>query len=330
MDNQERCLRFGAALIASALVLRLGGSGFFRTVAETATKPNIASLLIYLETGRIVRFSQSSGDVPVFALESPEPDFAEAKPLPSFSGEDLEGLSVKYNTSLRPDLEALIREPLQWDLTGEEPTVLILHTHTTESYTRSPGEHYEESSPYRTLDERYNMLSIGDRLAELLEAGGIRVIHDRTLHEYPSYSGSYNHARKSSESWLAEHPSIRLILDLHRDASGDNSSQMQTHSLVSGSSTARLMLVVGTGGSGLSHPKWEENLSLALKLHTQLERIAPGIMRYVNLRDQRFNQDLSPGAMLVEVGAAGDSHGEALRAAEILARGILDLAKGSA
>ena len=165
-------------------------------------------------------------------------------------------------------------------------------------------------------------------VAEILEEGGIRVIHDRTLHDYPSYNGSYNHARAAVKDYLEEYPSIRLVLDLHRDASGDNRNQMQTHATADGEDSAQLMLVVGSDASGLTHPQWEENLALALKLHSQLERINPGIMRYVNLRGQRFNQDLSPGMLLVEVGAAGDNHDKALNAAEVLARGIIALAKG--
>ena len=327
MDNHQRSLRFGAALIAAALCFRLVSPGLLRSVAEFLSQPHIASFLIYLETGRIVRFSQSADPEVPFALESPMPDFARwEKPL--FTAADADAVAIKYNCSRRPDLEELIIRPLNWDLTQDAPTVLILHTHTTESYTKSSGETYQETSAFRTLDENYNMISIGDRVAELLEAAGIRVLHDRELHDYPSYNGSYNHARAAVKDYLEEHPSIRLVLDLHRDASGDNRNQMQTHALADGEESAQLMLVVGSDASGLSHPAWEENLALALKLHTQLERISPGITRYVNLRGQRFNQDLSPGMLLVEVGAAGDTHTKALNAAEVLARGIIALAKG--
>lgn len=266
-------------------------------------------------------------------MESPVPDFAlqEAIPelLPAFSDLDAAAVEVKYGCSKRPDLQKLIARPISWDLTAQSPSVLIFHTHATESYTQSPGEDYEESSAFRTLDEAYNMISVGDYLAELLEAGGLSVVHDRTLHDYPSYNGSYAHARKSIESYLEEYPSIQLVLDLHRDASGDNDNQMRTSATVDGVSSAQIMLVVGTDSSGLDHPDWEKNLSLALKLHVQMERINPGICRYVNLRGQRFNQDMSPGALLVEVGAAGNSHDEALRATRILAEGILNLSKGS-
>lgn len=332
MDHQQWSLRVGAAVILCALALRLAAAGVFQPLADFLAQPNIASFLIYLETGRIVRFSASDEEIPVFALESPTPDFALDSTIPteppSFSADDAAAVAIKNATSRNPDLETLMEQPLEWDLTGDAPTVLILHTHSTESYTKSDGEDYDESSAFRTLDENYNMISVGDHLTELLEAGGLTVLHDRELHDYPSYNGSYNHARRSIESYLEEYPSIQLVLDLHRDASGDNSNQMVTSATVNGKSSAQLMLVVGTNASGLKHPNWEKNLALALKLHVQLERINPGICRYVNLRSQRFNQDESPGCLLVEVGAAGNTHEEALTATEVLAQGILTLAKG--
>ena len=333
MDHYRQCLRIGAAAILCALALRLESRGILQPITDFLTEPKTASLLVYLETGRIVRFSPSSDAREVFSLESHTPDFAQKEEnltlLPAFVPQDGLDIPFRYNCSLRPDAAALITAPLDWDLASGEPTVLILHTHGTESYTKSQGENYKESSAYRTLDEDYNMISVGTHLANLLEAGGIRVIQDKTLHDYPSYSGSYNHARKSISAYLEEYPSIRLVLDLHRDASG-GASQMRTQATVNGKSSAQLMLVVGTSASGLKHPNWEENLALGLKLHAQCERLAPGIMRYVNLRSQRFNQDLSPGALLIEVGAAGNTHPEALTAVEILAEGILSLAKGYA
>ena len=332
MDHQKKSLRTGAAVILCAVAMRLAAGGFFQPVADFLAQPNISSFLIYLETGRIVRFSSSDQPLSVFAAESPAPDFAgeAAVPLelPVFSAGDAANVQIKNNSTAKPDVEALLESPLSWDLTGDEPAVLILHTHSTESYTKSDGENYKESSAFRTLDEQYNMISVGDHLTKLLEAGGITVLHDRELHDYPSYNGSYNHARKSMEQYLAEYPSICLVLDLHRDASGDNSNQMVTRATVDGKKSAQLMLVVGTNSSGLKHPNWEENLALALKLHVQLERINPGICRYINLRSQRFNQDKSPGALLVEVGAAGNTHAEALLAVEVLAEGILALDKG--
>ena len=325
MDHQQRSLRAGAWVIFCALVLRLWTAGFFDPVAAFLAQPKISSFLIYLETGRIVRFSASDGTFSAFfAGESPAPDFGGEEVLPVFAPEEADTIEMRYNCTHRPDLAELLTEPLDWDLTGQEPAVLILHTHATESYTKESGERYEESAAFRTLDDGHNMVRIGERLAELLEAGGLGVIHDKTLHDYPSYNGSYSAARKAIDSWLEEYPSIKLVLDLHRDASGDNSNQMKTHATVAGKASAQLMLVVGT-----NYDTWRENLSLALKLQVRLEENAPGICRYINLRSQRFNQDKSPGALLVEVGAAGNTQSEALTAVEVLAQSILDLKKGT-
>ena len=337
MQYQNRTLRFGAAVIAWAVLARLGAAGAFRPVVELFEKPNTQEFLIYLETGRNVRFSPSSAEnsqsvdrpqVPVTLAPAPEETQPPLPALPAFSAGDASLVDIRYSCSLRPDLEKLLEAPLSWDLTGTEPKVLILHTHATESYTPA-GERYTESSAYRTLDEDYNMVSIGAHLAQLLQEAGIGVIHDRQLHDYPSYNGSYNHARKSIQAVLAENPQICLVLDLHRDASGDVNNQFRPVAQVEGEATAQIMLVMGTNAAGLTHPDWEENLSLGLKLQARLEQQAPGITRPMSLRSQRFNQDLTPGSLLIEMGAAGNTRAEALRAAEQLAKAIIALSRGT-
>ena len=328
MQSEHLAKRLGALLICLALGARLAAAGW-EPFLNWLRKAEVQSFLIYLETGRNVRFSPSLEEISNFAGESPPPGRLEQPvALPCFSSEDAALVDMTNATGLTPDVEALLQTALVWDLKGTEPTVLILHTHATESYTKT-GETYQETAAFRTLDAHYNMLSIGDRVAEILSENGIAVIHDRETHDYPSYNGSYNHARESIAFYLERFPRIRLVLDLLRDASGDLNNQFRPLADVEGTSCAQLMLVVGTNAAGLSHPNWQENLSLGLKLHTQLERIAPGITRPVNLRTSRFNQDLSPGALLIEVGAAGNTHPEALRAAEILAKAIVELSKGS-
>ena len=324
MDHNARARRLGAWLILLAVTVKLTAGGWFRPLTEALKNPNIQSFLIYIETGRKVRFSPS---LETFDRESPAPEPV-LEALPVFSADEAE-ISLYDAAGLKPDVNSLLEKPLSWDLRGTEPTVLILHTHATESYTKQ-GEDYRESAAFRTLDENYNMLSIGAHVAQALSRQGISVIHDRELHDYPSYDGSYNDARKSIQYYLEKYPTIALVLDLHRDASGDLNNQLRTLATVEGRDSAQLMLVMGSDGAGLSHSGWRDNLSLGLKLHATLERLAPGITRPLILRSQRFNQDLSPGALLVEVGSAGNTHGEALLAAEVLARAIVQLSRGTA
>lgn len=242
-------------------------------------------------------------------------------PLPSFS--DPEAVKIYNASGKSPDIAALLSRPLQWELRGQEPTVLILHTHTTESYTKN-GETYAETASWRTADEEYNMLSIGKRVQEKLAERGIVAIQDREIHDYPSYNGSYTDARASIQAYLEAYPTIRLVLDLHRDASGGSGGQMRTAATVDGQDSAQLMVVIGG-----NHEDYEENLSVGLKLHAMLERQHPGITRPLQIRGARYNQDLFPGVLLIEVGAAGNTRQEALTAAEALADAIGGLASGT-
>ena len=309
MTDRQRSIRFGILVILACLGLRFWAT---RTVPDI--QANTSRSNIFTETGQKVR---SLPSLVVFSPEYP----AESVPAASFAslrfGEG-ELPEVTNTAALEADLPALLTAPLQWDL--REAAVLILSTHATESYTKA-GENYEESAGWRTLDEGYNMLSIGDRVEQLLTAAGITVLRDRELHDFPSYNGSYGHARESLSRILEDHPQIRLVLDLHRDAA-DGPDGKQYRPLAG--DTARLMVVLG---SGFSH--WQENLGLALKLCAQLERQHPGITRPIQLRRATFNQDLSPGALLIEVGAAGNTRPEALRAAEELASAIIALSHGT-
>ena len=328
MDWEQRCIRFCGAMLACVIVMRLGTGGYFAPLGQALEDPRLASFLVYLQTGRVVRYSPETQPEET----TPEPTAAtETQPavLPVFSAADAELIDL-YDTAGRdPDIEALLEQPLSFDLSGDEPTVLILHTHTSESYTPVSGQTYEQTSEFRTLDPCYNMLRIGDQLTGDLQNAGIQVLHDREFHDYPSYNGSYADAAESTAAYLEEYPSIRLVLDIHRDAADTAYGQMTTQCSVGGQPSAQLMLVVGTDSGGLSHPNWEENLSLALKLQVTLERQNPGICRNLNLTYYRYNQHLSPGALLVEIGAAGNTLDEALTAASALADGIIALFQGT-
>lgn len=330
MDHQRRVIRMGAAVIITAILLRLIGGGLFDSLGELLKDTRVQSFLVYLQTGRIVRLPQPQPQPQPQETLPPTQPATQPEEVLSFSAEELQNLSVAYLCDYRPELESLLLQPLRWDLTGDAPTVLIVHTHATEAYTQTPGREYEEDASYRTLEDRFNMVSIGEEVARVLEAGGITVLHDRSYHDYPSYNGSYGNARVAIEEYLRQYPSIQMVLDIHRDASdGADGSQLTTSAMVGGQQSAQLMVVVGTDAAGNYHPNWQQNLALGLKLSAVLERENPGVTRPVSLRSSRFNMDLTAGSLLIEVGAAGNTHEEALLAANALARGILTLAKGS-
>jgi len=337
MDEQRAVLRTGLWIVALAVFLRLLGTGALDRLTRLPSDPGTLSLLVYLQTGRKVRLPTKLPVTPQLPQptqpappETVVPQPTQPAPETNITAEDMNYVNLSYGGSYRPELEPLLLSPLSWDLADGQPRVLILHTHATECYTPSQGETLSMTGDYRTEDPAYNMLSVGEYVAKRLAEGGVGVIHDRTLHDSPSYNEAYVNSRKTVQDYLQKYPSIQLVLDLHRDASGSGAEQLVTVGTVDGQRSAQLMLVVGTDESGKNHPNWQENLALALKLTAVLEREDPGLCRSINLRSQRFNQDLSAGGLIVEVGAAGNTRQEALLAAGALAEGILKLAKGTA
>lgn len=212
----------------------------------------------------------------------------------------------------------------------EGPKVLILHTHGSEAYTMPPGEEYEASGDCRTTDCNYNVVRVGDEIAKTLEAAGIQVLHDGTLHDYPEYSGAYGRSLEAAEQAMAEYPTISLVLDIHRDAISDaDGSPYKAVSGIAGVNAAQMSFIIGTDGGGLEHPGWRENLKLAAALQQRLLDRYPTLMRPISVRNSRYNQHLSPGALLVEMGAAGNSLDEALLSARLLGEAIAETFLGN-
>ena len=187
----------------------------------------------------------------------------------------------------------------------------------------------EEGGEYRTTDESCNMLSLGEELARLLNEAGIHTVQDRTYYDYPDYLASYDNARVGLQKQLDKYPTVKLVIDLHRDsAEREDGSQWATSATVNGEESAQVMLVMGTD-SYYTHPNWEKNLSIALKLQAIMEKTHDGSTRPLDLRKQRFNQDLSTGAIIAEIGAAGNTYREAMNGVSVLAEAIIMLAKGT-
>ena len=330
MDLQRKSLRLGAAMILCAITLRLMSAGVPAALVRALSDPQALAVMLYLETGRVVQPTTPPPETvpPATTETTPAPTEDEPAALPVFSAQDAGLVEVNSVCGYATDLSTWLSQPLSWDLTGDGPAVLIVHTHGTESYKNT--ENYKETTAYRTADTAYNMVSIGEALAAALEAGGIGVIHDKTMHDAASFSGAYGAARKSIKQYLSDYPSIRMVLDLHRDAVDDSSGSQPAFSLqVGDTKAAKLMLVVGTDANGLQHPDWAENMAWAVKLQAWLQKQYPGICRPISFRKQRFNQDLTAGSLIVEVGAAGNTRQQALEGVNLLAEAIIALSHGA-
>lgn len=202
--------------------------------------------------------------------------------------------------------------------------ILIFHTHTSESYTPCEKYPYTMTGNYRTTDSNYNMIRIGNELTNYLTLKGFNVIHDTTIHDYPSYSGSYNRSLNTVQNLLYNNNDCQLVIDLHRDAIGNGDTYGPTVS-INGQSVAQLMFVIGTDGGGLEHPNWINNLKTAVLIQEKANELYPGLFRPIILRNSRYNQHLANGACIIEVGATANTLEEAMLSMQCLANILEEL-----
>ena len=318
MKLDEKSLRIGAIALFGAVLIRVG-------IPFLPEDVNLASLVFFLESGKWIEMEKPEKlpDLPSVQAPAEMPDAVAV-----FSPQQVNTIRVDNPAGYVLDAQELLLRSLSWDLEGDSPRVLIIHTHTTESYKNEEG--YEALPNSRTLDPHYNMLAVGDLLAAELEKAGIGVLHDRTLHDHPSYNAAYTSSKAALKTYLEEYPDICLVLDLHRDAYEDGNGNQLGYTASYGSDrVAQMMLVVSAFDGNAQDPQWHENMSLALKLQAQLQSSCEGITRPIAVRTTNYNQALGPRTLLIEMGAAGNTQQEAFGATQLLAQSIIALAKGA-
>ena len=234
-----------------------------------------------------------------------------------------EGEVYVYNrTSFDLDASVLREGTVDVNL-GEGPQILIVHSHGSEAYSPSDGDTYEESDPYRTTDCTHNVVKVGEEMATVFRAHGFQVIHDTTLFDYPSYNEAYDRSKAAVEQWLEKYPTIQVVLDVHRDAlEGSNGEIYKMVSTEAGETVAQVMLVIGSSGGGADFPRWKDNLAFAVLLQRNLVRGYTSLARPIVLRNSRYNQQLLPGSILVEVGGHGNTLTEAIDGARLWADNV--------
>ena len=226
-------------------------------------------------------------------------------------------------------VELLGTEPETLTLDAGAPQILIYHTHTTEAYTKEADGLYDETTKWRTNDENYNVVRVGEELArELREKYRLSVLHDTTNHEPPYLGTSYERSLKTMIKYQREYPSIKLFIDVHRDAyTLPEGAQNTDFAEVDGRRCARLMFVVGTGegktGAGFAiKPHYKENYALALSVTNALEAVNKKLARPVRVKTGRYNQHIGENALLVEMGHNANTLTEALNSVPYLAQSI--------
>ncbi len=233
-----------------------------------------------------------------------------------------ENISINNETKYELDSSFLSNGEKPFE-TDSSPQVLIVHTHTTETYQPTTNMNYTFSGEDRCTDTNYNMVRIGKEVAGELEKRGIGVIHITDLYDYPEYDNAYARSCTAVQQTLKKYPGIKIVLDLHRDAiTNENGEKTKVVTDINGETVSQVMLVVGTDELGLKHDTWETNLKYAVNLQQEFLKINKNFARPINLRTSRFNGHTAPGAVIIEVGAAGNSIEEALASCKYIAEAV--------
>ncbi|MEG2524605.1 MAG: stage II sporulation protein P, partial [Oscillospiraceae bacterium] len=211
------------------------------------------------------------------------------------------------------------------ELNSDKPQVLIVHTHSTESFDRFDAGFYDSEYPTRSTDSERNIVAVGEALTQKLNALGINTVHASEYHDYPSYNNAYSRSAETIKSYLAQYPSITVVLDVHRDGiQREDGTRLKPTAIIDGEKAAQIMIVCGAGDETDAVPGFRENLKFAARLGDSAERLHPGLVRPVLFTYRHYNQDLTNASLLLEVGSESNTLGEAKRAAQLFADALFE------
>lgn len=214
------------------------------------------------------------------------------------------------------------------ELYSDEPQVLILHTHTNESYEPSEKSYYDESYTCRSEDPDNSVVSVGTAIAEELASAGIAVLHDGTIHD-GQYSGAYTRSYETTVRLLEEFPSIKMILDVHRDAvEEEDGTRVSAVTEIDGQKAAQVMIISAADDGTYDVPNFLENLRFASALQQSMEQRYPTLTRPILFQYCQYNQQLSAGSLLIEVGSHGNSVDQAVYSGRLIGRSLAAMFAG--
>ena len=230
-----------------------------------------------------------------------------------FDGTAVGESCVKNKTGLNFDFESLLSAPLTFKTQkdSDEPQVLIYHTHTSEAYLDESVDYFYESYYSRTQNPDFSVVAVGNKIAEELEKNGIKTLHDTTIHD-STYNGSYDRSAQTVEADMSEHGSIKVVLDIHRDAIGTDERKVKPVFEYGGQQAAQIMVLSGCDYYGeRDFDNWQNNLNFALKIQNTAEQMYPGMVRPLNFDFFAYNEYICDGSLLIEVGSDANSIDEA-------------------
>lgn len=239
-----------------------------------------------------------------------------------------ENITVRNTTpSHSIDIKSAVEKNATLQISDKSaPTVLIFHTHTTESYELLNYGWYTTEYVTRSNSPDRNMVRVGTAICEELTKMGIGVVHDTEIHD-TQYTGAYDRSRESIEKIMAENPSIQVVIDVHRDAiKQSDGTRIKPTAEINGKKAAQIMIIAGCeDGKVTDFPRWEENLTFALQLQKTAETDYPGLMRPILFSARKYNMDVTPCSVLLEMGSDSNTLEEAEYSGHLIGKALGEL-----
>ena len=326
-DNGDRLLRLAV--------------GIQQETANTETKRYADVLQNGFESGETVDlWQEAQPEVQPKATATPDPsrETGTVEVLKMSAGQPVDCFTVKDETGTGLNLEEELKiDPNITVKRDGTPVVLLYSTHTTESYILEDGaDWYYLDDDFRSLNLEETVVSVAAEAAKVIEDGGFGVVHDKTVHDNPAYSGSYARSMETVQKNLEQYPTIRITVDVHRDAFGESGAvRYKPVAEVDGEQAAQIMILTGCDTSeDPLFPDWRENLHLALRLQQAGETLFPGLYRPLYFCNRNYNMHATHGSLLIEVGTDVNTLEEARYSGRLLGETILkvlnDLAEKNA
>ena len=282
------------------------------------------------ESSNVNNFSEEQSDVNNSGLSQPQTNVT-VEIMPSNVSNkythEIFGVQLKNESDYN-----LSNEIIDLNVEYNKNDIMIFHTHTCESYTPTEQNNYQASGTFRTTDLNYSVVRVGDELEKYLVDYGYKVVHDKSYHDYPAYTGSYDRSIITVKNLLSTNQNTDIVIDLHRD--GVSSQAGKRLAKIQGNNCAQLMFFNGLSYNNagpittLTNPYIEDNLAFSFQLFYHSKQKYDGLCTKTYLKAYRYNMHLCPKSLLVELGTQYNTVDEAKNSMEYFAELLNDVLTG--
>ncbi len=240
---------------------------------------------------------------------------------------------VKNTSETKVDIISVMSKSITYKINkaSKGPQVLILHTHATEAFNQGEENQYKVSNPTKSEDNSKNVVAVGKAILDELESNGVKAIQSTIHHDTPDYNNAYNNSFDTAKAMLKKYPTIKVVLDIHRDSMiNEQGEKYRPVVKIGNKNAAQIMFVAGIGTKKYANTHWEDNLKTILLVQKQIEQTTPGLCRPTLIRDKRYNSQVANGAMLIEIGTCGNTLDEAIYGGQLMAKSLAKVINGLA